>query len=77
MWPVDSCDELRKKINVHLDTSGQNKTTFLRDIARAGWPSNPPKIQSKQLTDFQTKKGPTAGNTSKVCYGTSTLTHVR
>lgn len=26
-------------------------------------------MQSKQLTDFQTKKGPTSGSTSRVFYG--------
>ena len=69
----DSCDEVRKKINVHLDVSGQTKAAFLRDIARAGWPSDPPKIQSKQLTDFQTKKGSTSGSTSRVFYGKYSL----
>ena len=71
MCSVDSCDELRKKINIHLDVSGQSKAAFLRDVGRAGWPSSPQKFQTKQLVDFQTKKGPTAGNTSKVYYGLS------
>jgi hypothetical protein len=66
----DSCDELRKKINKHLTKSGTTKAQFMRDIACAAYPfQNPkPKIQTKQLTDFLIKEGPTAGSTSRVCY---------
>ncbi|KAJ7610497.1 hypothetical protein FB45DRAFT_334185 [Roridomyces roridus] len=63
----DTCDELRRKINKHLRT-GITKAAFLRDIARAAYPTSPPTIQSKQLTDFLSKKGPTSGSTSRVCY---------
>ncbi|KAF9264155.1 hypothetical protein L218DRAFT_926422 [Marasmius fiardii PR-910] len=65
----DSCDEIRRKISAHLRSSG-TKAQFLRDIVRAAYPESygSIKIQSKQLTDFLTKEGPTAGNTSKVFY---------
>ncbi|KAJ8076338.1 hypothetical protein AAF712_000045 [Marasmius tenuissimus] len=65
----DSCDEIRRKINAHLKSS-ITKTQFLRDIVRAAYPDShtSTNIQSKQLSDFLTKKGATAGSTSKVFY---------
>ncbi|KAL0575547.1 hypothetical protein V5O48_006421 [Marasmius crinis-equi] len=65
----DSCDELRRKINAHLRSS-ITKTQFLRDIVRAAYPDSysSTNIQSKQLSDFLTKKGATAGNSSKLFY---------
>ena len=65
----DTCDEIRRKIDIHLTLTDQTKASFLRDIARAGWPRNPPKIQTKQLSDFQAKDGPTSGCFSRVYYG--------
>jgi hypothetical protein len=66
----DDCDEIRSKIDEYLLDTGAKKAPFLRDIAHAGWPANPPKIQGKQLNDFLVKDGETAGSTSKVFYGT-------
>ncbi|KAG7098439.1 hypothetical protein E1B28_000390 [Marasmius oreades] len=65
----DSCNEVRRKINAHL-RSPITKAQFLRDIVRAAYPGSYDsiKIQSKQLSDFLTKKGPTAGSTSRVFY---------
>ncbi|KAJ7837264.1 hypothetical protein B0H14DRAFT_3460323 [Mycena olivaceomarginata] len=63
----DSCDELRRKINALLRTGTITKAGFMRDIARAAY-TDAPNIQSKQLTDFLTKKGATSGSTSRVCY---------
>ena len=65
----DSCDEIRRKINAHLKSS-ITKTQFLRDIVRVAYPDShtSTNIQSKQLSDFLTKKGATAGSTSKVFY---------
>jgi hypothetical protein len=40
----------------------------MRDIARAAYPSDTPNIQAKQLQDFLSKKGPTAGAASRVFY---------
>ncbi|KAJ8076339.1 hypothetical protein PM082_000760 [Marasmius tenuissimus] len=67
----DSCDEIRRKILDHLDTTGCTKAAFLRDIARAGYGhvTSQIKIQSKQLNDFLEKDGATAGSTSRVFYG--------
>ncbi|KAJ7074543.1 hypothetical protein C8F01DRAFT_28921 [Mycena amicta] len=67
----DSCDAIRRKIQKHLTKpgSGVTKAGFLRDIVRAAYPnSRDMNIQSKQLTDFLTKKGATAGSTSRVFY---------
>ncbi|KAJ6519343.1 hypothetical protein C8R45DRAFT_951088 [Mycena sanguinolenta] len=63
----DSCDELRRKINALLRTGTITKTALLRDMSRAAY-ADAPNIQSKQLTDFLTKKGATSGSTSRVCY---------
>ncbi|KAF8213615.1 hypothetical protein K438DRAFT_1956984 [Mycena galopus ATCC 62051] len=63
----DSCDELRRKINALLRTGTITKAALLRDMSRAAY-ADAPNIQSKQLTDFLTKKGPTSGSTSRVCY---------
>ncbi|KAJ7726702.1 hypothetical protein DFH07DRAFT_852592 [Mycena maculata] len=63
----DTCDELRRKINALLRTGTITKTALLRDMSRAAYP-DAPNIQSKQLTDFLTKKGATSGSTSRVCY---------
>ncbi|KAI8966279.1 hypothetical protein F5Y11DRAFT_188807 [Daldinia sp. FL1419] len=64
----DTCDEIRKKINVHLKTPGLTAAQFCRDIYAQ---LNQPKcksFQSKQLTDFRGKKGAKAGCTSSVFY---------
>ncbi|KAJ7275523.1 hypothetical protein B0H12DRAFT_1087635 [Mycena haematopus] len=63
----DSCDELRRKINALLRTGTITKAALLRDMSRAAY-TDAPNIQSKQLTDFLTKKGATSGSTSRVCY---------
>ena len=63
----DSCDEVRRKVNAHLAKPGITQAAFCRDLeAQLHTPIQ--KVQSKQLTDFRNKKGPTAGNTSVVYY---------
>jgi hypothetical protein len=62
----DSCDEIRKKINAHLVKPGITQAAFCRDLAAQLHTGT--KIQSKQLTDFRSKKGPRMGNTSSVFY---------
>ncbi|KAJ7203757.1 hypothetical protein GGX14DRAFT_461094 [Mycena pura] len=63
----DTCDELRRKINAALRTGTITKAALLRDMSRAAY-TDAPNIQSKQLSDFLTKKGATSGSTSRVCY---------
>lgn len=63
----DSCDEVRRKINAHLTKPGITQAQFCRDL-EAQLHTRVQKVQSKQLTDFRNKKGPTAGNTSVVYY---------
>ncbi|PPJ61230.1 hypothetical protein CBER1_06706 [Cercospora berteroae] len=62
----DTCDEIRKKINAYLTKPGVTQASFCRDLAA----QNPTgaNIQSKQLTDFRSKKGARQGNTSCVFY---------
>ncbi|ORY09173.1 hypothetical protein BCR34DRAFT_568903 [Clohesyomyces aquaticus] len=64
----DTCDEVRRKINAHLRQPGVTQAQFLRDIA-AQYHTKDRKVQSKQLADFRSKKGPYSGNTSIVFYG--------
>lgn len=63
----DTCDEVRRKIAAYLREPNVTQAAFLREIVK-GLPDPGVKIQSKQLKDFQTKKGPLAGNQSKVFY---------
>ncbi|KAF2636503.1 hypothetical protein P280DRAFT_473052 [Massarina eburnea CBS 473.64] len=66
----DSCDEIRRKINLYLRNPTTTAAHFLRTIASQYHTCVPPKrIQSKQLNDFRSKKGADAGNTSSVYYG--------
>ncbi|KAI0835656.1 hypothetical protein F5Y06DRAFT_275952 [Hypoxylon sp. FL0890] len=64
----DTCDEIRKKINAHLQTPGVTAAQFCRDIYAQLKQPKVKSFQSKQLSDFRGKKGPTAGCTSLVFY---------
>lgn len=64
----DSCDEIRRKITNHLRLPHVTQAQFLRDIA-AQFTTQDVKIQGKQLSDFRSKRGALAGNTSRVFYG--------
>ncbi len=55
---------MRKKVNAFLREPDVTQAAFLREVAKTH--PDGKAIQSKQLTDFLSKKGPTAGNTSKV-----------
>ncbi|RYP46569.1 hypothetical protein DL768_007251 [Monosporascus sp. mg162] len=63
----DTCDEVRKKIRAFLKKADVTQAAFCRAIGE----SFPEKrsIQSRQLSTFLGRKGPTAGNTSSVFYG--------
>ncbi|KAF1958232.1 hypothetical protein CC80DRAFT_490837 [Byssothecium circinans] len=66
----DACDEIRRKITLHLQKPGVTPASFLRTIAAQYHTCTPPKkIQSKQLNDFRSRKGEHGGNTSAVYYG--------
>ena len=67
----DTCDEVRRKIAAFLREPGVTQASFLREISKML--PGAKKIQSKQLHDFQSKKGPRAGNTSSVFYGSYVL----
>jgi hypothetical protein len=63
----DTCDEVRRKINAYLRGPGVTQAAFLREAVKT-YPDGGKKISSKQLTDFLSKKGPSAGNTSAAFY---------
>lgn len=65
---IDTCDEVRRKINAHMKKPGVVQAQFLRDIA-ASYQKAPRKVQSTQLSKFRSKKGAWEGNTSVVFYG--------
>lgn len=65
---TDTCDEIRRKINAHLNKPGITQAQFLRDIA-SSYEKAPRKIQSTQLSAFRSNKGAYDGNTSAVFYG--------
>ena len=63
----DTCDDIRRKIAAYLREPNVTQAGFLRELAKTF--SDPSvKLQSKQLKDFQTKKGPLEGQTSRVYY---------
>ncbi|KAF2656242.1 hypothetical protein K491DRAFT_692261 [Lophiostoma macrostomum CBS 122681] len=68
----DTCDEIRRKISAHLQKPGVTQAQFLRDVA-AQYRTTEKRLQSKQLNDFRSKKGPYAGNTSAIFYGAYVL----
>lgn len=57
---------MRRKINAHLRNPEITQAVFLRELGKM-FPQ-PRKIQSKQLHDFLSKKGPSSGNSSCVYY---------
>lgn len=63
----DTCDDIRNKINAHLRSAGTTQASFCREISACQGRDATP-IQSGQVTSFLRKKGPMAGNTSKVFY---------
>lgn len=63
----DTCDEIRRKIAAYLREPNVTQAGFLRELAKTL--SDPSaKLQSKQLKDFQTKKGALEGQTSRIYY---------
>lgn len=65
----DTCDELRRKIAAHLRVPGMTQAAICRAMSTSFPESAGRKIQSKQLQEFQRKKGPLGGNSSGVFYG--------
>ena len=62
----DTCDDVREKIQSHLDQTSVKKTAFLREIAKTY--RDPRSIQTVQLSNFLRQQGATRGNTSAVYY---------
>ncbi|OTA86163.1 hypothetical protein M434DRAFT_400012 [Hypoxylon sp. CO27-5] len=64
----DTCDEIRKKINAHLRTSGVTQAQFCRDLYSQLHVPKVKSIQSAQLSSFLRGKGPRTGAKSTVFY---------
>ena len=70
----DTCDEIRRKINVHLRKHGVTQAKLCRDICSQYHSAHKPaNIQAVQLTRFRSAKGPTAGTKSIIFYGAYVL----
>jgi hypothetical protein len=65
----DSCDEVRRKINQHLSKTGMSKAAFGREIGKLFGGEEEKKIGGGSVTQFLSKRGPMAGNTTNVYYG--------
>jgi hypothetical protein len=65
----DSCDEIRQKINHYLSKTGMSKAAFGREIGKLFGGEEEKKITGGSVTQFLGKKGPMAGNTTRVYYG--------
>ena len=63
----DSCDEIRRKITLHLNRAGVTQASFLRTLA-AQFQAEERKFQSKQLNTFRSYRGADKGNTSAIFY---------
>jgi len=62
----ETCDEVRKKVNAYLRQPNVTQAGFCREISKTF--QNGKKVIPKTLTDFLSKKGPSAGNTSAAFY---------
>jgi hypothetical protein len=65
---LDTCDDMRRKINAHLKTPGVTGASFLRHVA-AQYHAVSKKPTSRDLSAFPSKKEPYAGNMSAIFYG--------
>jgi hypothetical protein len=66
--PVDTCDDVRRKINAHLKKPSVTQAAFLR-AASASFHNPPRTLNARQLSAFRSKKGAVNGNTSGIYYG--------
>ncbi|KAM7205549.1 hypothetical protein V8F20_003133 [Naviculisporaceae sp. PSN 640] len=65
----DTCDEIRRKINVHLKKPGVTQAQFGRDVLAQLHVNKPTQIQGTQIARFRNMKGANAGAKSSVFYG--------
>jgi hypothetical protein len=65
---LDTCDDMRRKINAHLKEPGVTGASFLRHVA-AQYHAVSKKPTSRDLSVFRSRKGPFAGNMSANFYG--------
>ncbi|KAK5658889.1 hypothetical protein OQA88_1703 [Cercophora sp. LCS_1] len=66
----DTCDEIRRKINAHLQKPGVTQAQFCRDICGQFFgPGKPSNIQGTQIARFRSMMGAYSGNSSLAYYG--------
>lgn len=65
---IDTCDDVRHKINAHLKKPGVTQAAFLR-AASASFHNPSKTLNARQLSAFRSKKGALNGNTSGIYYG--------
>lgn len=65
----DTCDEIRRKLNLHMKKDGVTQAQLCRDLhAQLHSLRAPANITSAQLTSFRNKSGPVSGAKSSVYY---------
>jgi hypothetical protein len=62
----ETCDEVRKKVNAYLREPNVTRAGFCREISKTFQDGK--KVSPKNLSDFLSNKGPSAGNTSAAFY---------
>lgn len=65
----DSCDEVRRKMNLYFGKTGMSRAAFGREIGKLMGGGEEKRISGGSVTQFLGKKGPMAGNTTSVYYG--------
>lgn len=65
----DTCDEVRRKINLHLKRPGVTQARFGRDIVAQIHLNKPASIQGSQIARFRGMKGPRTGAMQATFYG--------
>lgn len=66
----DTCDEVRRKINVHMKLPGVTVAQFCRDLTAQLSQPQTETVQSSPFTRFRNSKGPNTGAKSIVFYTT-------
>lgn len=63
----DTCQDVRTKIDAHLRKTGMTKAAFARELSKCTGTVGGD-VTASQVTEFQRKKGPLSGNSSKAFY---------
>lgn len=63
----DTCQDIRQKFDAHLRKTGMTKAAFARELSKC-LGTDGGAVNANQVTEFQRKKGPLSGNSSKAVY---------